>query len=379
MQAQLLAFTFGNFVIGSGMMVVTAMLNELATGLGVSVPQAGVLISAAGAVLFVGAPLAAAFTAHIERHKLLIGSLLVSGVGHLLCALAPTYAWLLPLRMLAVLGAAVFTPQAAVTIGLLAPPEQRSRAIVLIFLGWSAASVLGMPLGSLVGGLLGWRAGFGMLGILTLLAAWVVARVTPKGLRVSPMPPAIWRGMFANRLISSVFVITLITLSAQFIFHSYLAPLLRESLDVTPTTLSLYFLWAGACAVTGNMLISRYIGRLGSGKTSLLALGVMAMAMLIWLPAHGSHWLTAVVLGLWGAGTFAAGSAQQVRSVSIDPRVASAGIAVNTAMLYGGQALGSSVGGGLIAHWGLQVLSLVSFGVLMLAMALSTWLMRRGH
>src|SRR5690606_35753613 len=112
------------------MMVVAAMLNEFAGGWGVSVCQAGGLSSAAGVVPAVGAPLAAVFTTRIERHKLLIGALLLSGIGHLLCALAPNYAWLLPLRIVAVLGAAVFTPQAAVTIGLLAPPEQRSRAVV---------------------------------------------------------------------------------------------------------------------------------------------------------------------------------------------------------------------------------------------------------
>src|SRR5690606_29861418 len=133
------------------------------------------------------------------------------------------------------------------------------------------------------------------------------------------------------------------------------------------------------CAVASNVLVSRYINRLGAGKTSVLALALMALAMLVWTQAYGSPAVVVVVLGLWSAGSFAAGSAQQIRSVSIDPGVASAAIAINTAMLYGGQALGSSLGGWLIDQRGLAALSHMSLVVLMLAIALSAWLTQRGH
>jgi MFS transporter, DHA1 family, inner membrane transport protein len=84
-----------------------------------------------------GAPLLAGLLGGWDRRRLLTLALLWYGVGHLLCALMPGYAALLPLRALTVLAAAVFTPQAAAAINVLAPPHQRGRAITFVFLGWS--------------------------------------------------------------------------------------------------------------------------------------------------------------------------------------------------------------------------------------------------
>lgn len=379
MQPLLLAFAFGNFVIGTGVMLVVAMLNELAAGLEVTVSQAGGLVGAAGIALFIGAPLAAAFTSGVERHRLLIGALLLSGLGHMLCAMAPNYTALLPLRMVAVLGAAVFTPQAAVTIGLIAPPEQRGRAIVTIFMGWSVASVFGMPMGSFVAGLLGWRAGFVVIGTLTLLAAALVARYTPKGLSVPRMSPAVWRGLFRNRSLLLLLLVTMLTLAGQFSLQSYMAPVLTDSLGVTSVSLSLYFLWYGTCALIGNLLTSRYIGRLGAGLTSVLALIFMLCGMLGWTLTHGAYGLTLVMLGLLAIGSFATGSSQQVRAVTIDPAVASAAIALNTAVLYAGQGLGATIGGDLIDRWGYGALPWLGALLLLGALSFSVWLWRRGH
>lgn len=165
------ALLFGNFVIGSGVMVVPATLNELSASLQVTVATAGQLISASAVVMAVGAPLLAALVAGWDRRRLLAFSMLWFGALHLLCTLMPGFAALLPVRMLAVIAPAIFTPQAAACVGLLVPASQRGRAITFVFLGWSVASVLGMPLGAYVGGTLGWRAAFALVGLLSLASA----------------------------------------------------------------------------------------------------------------------------------------------------------------------------------------------------------------
>lgn len=378
MQTLLLAFAFGNFVIGCGIMVVAAMLNDLASGLGISVPEAGSLIGAAGIVLFIGAPLAATVTSGIARHRLLVGSLAASAVGHLLCAVAPNYAALLPLRMLAVLGAAVFTPQAAVTISLLMPPHKRSGAIVTIFLGWSVASVAGMPMSSLVGGAFGWRAGFLMVGVLSIIAAVWVARVTPKGLTVPSVSPAIWKDVFMSPALRGVLGVTTLVSAGQFTVQSYMAPLLHHSVGATPAMLSAYFLLFGVCAVAGNMLMTRYIDRLSVANAVLLSLCAILLSQLLWPLSFGSPLITALLLALWGAGAFASGSAQQARLAAIEPRVASASIALNSSLLYAGQALGAVVGGWWIAGWGYAPLSWWSSLMLIAAIILSIMVARRG-
>ncbi|WP_365731870.1 MFS transporter [Ramlibacter sp.] len=165
---------FGNFVIGSGVMAVPGTLNEIAASLQVSVAAAGQLISAAALVMCLGAPTLAALVAGWDRRRLLAMCLLWYGVLHFACAGAPSLAWLMPLRVLCVIAPAIFTPQTAACVGLLVPPEQRGRAITFVFLGWSVASVLGMPMAAFIGGNLGWRAAFVMVGLMSLGSAWWV-------------------------------------------------------------------------------------------------------------------------------------------------------------------------------------------------------------
>jgi MFS transporter, DHA1 family, inner membrane transport protein len=157
----------GNFAIGCGVMVAPGTLNDLTQSLDVSVARGGHLIA-------VAAPLLAAVVAGWDRRRLLVLALAWYAVGHLACALAPGFDALMPVRALTVLGAAVFTPQAAAAISVMAAPETRGRAITFIFIGWSLASVLGMPLGSFIGETLGWRWAYAAVALLSALAAgWV--------------------------------------------------------------------------------------------------------------------------------------------------------------------------------------------------------------
>src|SRR5690606_8900585 len=140
LRAAIRALTFGNFAIGTGVMVMVGMLDLIADGLAITVPAAGQLVAIGALVTCLGAPLAAAFTTRIDRRRLLVGSLALSAAGHLLSALAPGFAVLAVVRALAMVQAAIFTPQAAAAIGSMVPPQARSRAVTSIFIGWSIAS-----------------------------------------------------------------------------------------------------------------------------------------------------------------------------------------------------------------------------------------------
>nr|MDQ6882158.1 MFS transporter [Pseudomonadota bacterium] len=174
MPAAMWALLAGNFVVGTGVMMVPATLNELSSSLQVPVATAGQLITASAIVMCFGAPLLAALVAGWDRRRLLALSLAWFGMLHLACTLMPSFAALLPMRMLAVIAPAVFTPQAAACVGLLVTPDQRARAITFAFLGWSVASVLGMPLGAFIGAMVGWRSAFSAVGLLSLASAlWI--------------------------------------------------------------------------------------------------------------------------------------------------------------------------------------------------------------
>jgi predicted MFS family arabinose efflux permease len=361
---------FGNFVIGSGVMVVAGTLNEISTSLHVSVPTAGQLISAGALLMCLGAPLFAAVVAGWDRRRLLALSMLWYAVLHIACMAAPTFAVLLPLRVLAMISPAIFTPQAAACVGLLVPPEQRGRAITFVFLGWSVASVLGLPLGAFVGGMFGWQSAFAVVGVLSLASAAWVWRTMPDGVKPPALSAAAWQETLRSRALMLCVGVTVLFAAGQFVLFSYLAPYYKYKIGLTPGELSLALMWFGAFGFLGNVLMSRHIDRIGASRAVMAGIASMAVSLFIW-PLGTSLALAAVVVIPWALGCFSSNSAQQARLVGIAPGLAAGSIALNTSAMYAGQAIGAASGGWLIAQGGMDVLNWAGFVLLVLAMAAS--------
>ena len=366
---------FGNFVIGTGVMVVPGTLNDISSSLAIPVPVAGQLISAAALMMALGAPLFATVVAGWDRRRLLALTMVWYALLLGLCALTQDFATLMLLRVLAVMSPAIFTPQAASCVGLLVPPEQRGRAITLVFLGWSVASVLGMPLGAWIGGTLGWRSAFLFVAGLSLVSAVWVWRAMPDGVRPPALSRAAWGEVLQSRALMICLAVTLLYSAGQFVLFSYFAPYYKALLQVTPLQLSLLFAWFGMFGLIGNVIMSRHIDRLGAPRAVLVGIGCMALSMLLW-PLGTTLALAALIAVPWGLGCFSANSAQQARLVGIAPVLASGSVALNTSAMYAGQALGASSGGWLIAHDGMADLHWYGLAGLLAAMAMS-WLAAR--
>ncbi|HEX2544972.1 MAG TPA: MFS transporter [Ramlibacter sp.] len=381
MPAVLWPLLFGNFVIGSGVMAVPGTLNEISTDLSVSVATAGQLISAGAVLMCAGAPLLAALVAGWDRRRLLALSMVWFALLHIACAAAPDFAWLLPLRVLALVSPAIFTPQAAACIGLLVPAEQRGRAITFVFLGWSVASVLGMPLSAFVGGTLGWRSAFAVIAVLSAVSAAWVWRSLPDGVKPPALSRAAWSETFRSRALMTAVLVTVLYAGGQFVLFSYFAPYFKQKLDASPGELSLFFMWFGAFGLAGNMLMARYIDRLGAHRAVMIGIVLMAVTLLLF-PLGVTLWLAAIICIPWALGCFSSNSAQQARLVNVAPPLASASVALNSSAMYAGQAIGAATGGWLISRGGMDTLHWAGFGGLVLAMgasALATHYARRGE
>ena len=370
------ALMLGNFVIGTGIMAVPGTLTDISQSLDVSIPQAGQLITAGAILMGLGAPVFATLVAGWDRRRLLTLSLLWYALLTGICALAPNYATLLPLRVLAVIAPAVFTPQAAASVGLLVPPHQRGRAITFVFLGWSVASVMGMPLSAWIGGTLGWRWAFGLVALMSLVSAAWVWREMPDGIRPAALSRQAWGQTLGSASLMLAVGVTLLSAFGQFTLFSYFAPYFLQTLGLGGAALSLMFLWFGAFGLAGNMGLSRWIDRLGAARAVLLTLGAMVLSLLLWPLGQAGVWQQALVLVPWALGCFACNSAQQARLVHLSPALAPATVALNTSAMYGGQALGAALGGLLIAQGHMLRLHQVGLVVLILAMALSVWASR---
>ena len=366
---------FGNFVIGCGVMVVGGTLNDLTRDLNISVTTGGQLLAIAALMMGFGAPLLAWLIGHIDRRTLLAWTMVWYAVGHLLCALAPSYPWLWPARALTVLSAAVFTPQAAATAGFMSTPAKRGQAITFVFMGWSIASVAGMPLTAWIGERMGWRMAMALIGMAAFAAAWLVWRHLPAGIRPPALSLRSWRKVLKSPLLMAVVAVTACQSAGQFTVLGYTAPYYKQVFSASPEEISLMFGWFGALALAGNVLLNRSIDRVGAAPAVTLTLALMAVSLLVW-PLAGSLPVLAAVLLPWAISGFATNSGQQARLGGLSPRLAPALMALNTSAIYLGHALGASGGGWVISHHGYEQLHWLGLAWMLVALALSLWAQR---
>ncbi len=344
---QLWALLIGNLVIGTGILLPAGMLGYIAKDFEIPVASAGWLMTVSGLVVGLGAPLYAAVAGSIDRRALLIGSMLLFAVGHVASVFAPDFATLLVVRALMTVAAGVFTPQAAATVGLLVPPDRRASGIAFVFLGWSLASVAGIPLGSLVAGAFGWRAAFLMLvPVALLVAAWVWVTV-PKGLPNAPASFAAWSRMLSNPKLLVLLVVTVASMCGQFLVLTFIQPLLRDEFQASAGIVAAVLVINGAFGLLGNIGASVVVARVGLDRTVHVLLACVLVGMLTIALSGGSLWIFALGLAAWGLGSFSSNSLQQARLVVIDPPMAGVSVALNTSAVYLGQAVGAQVGGQL--------------------------------
>jgi MFS transporter, DHA1 family, inner membrane transport protein len=371
-RAILWALLFGNFVTGTGILLPAGMLSELASGVGVSLPAAGGLMLASGLVVALGAPLIAAFTSSVDRRSLLVLSMLIYLVTHIAAALSPSFEMLMASRIAMAVAAAIFTPQAAATVGALLPPEQRSSAITMIFIGWSMATVGGMPLGGYVANAFGWRAAFGIVAALSAAACVAVWMTVPAGVRIAKLSAASWKHVLSSKALMTVLLVTILNGTGQFTFFTYLNPSLKASLGASAALLTFVLVWYGVSATMGNVIASSVISRIGPARSALWTLLAMATGLAIWGTGANALWVVLIAASLWGLGTFATNSIQQARLAGLAPELTSASIALNTSAIYFGQAAGSGLGGALIKAGAMPYLPWVGAAILLSAAAVST-------
>lgn len=370
------ALLFGNFVIGTGVLAPAGLINQLSAAFDVDAATAGSLIAYGAALLFVEAPLLAFLTNRMDRRALLTGSLVLYAAGHLASGFASSFAMLLIIRLAMIGSAAVFTPQAASTISLFVRVERRSAAVAFIFLGWALALAIGIPLVSLIGAYTGWATAYLILGAASALAAAVVFASVPRGLTAPPMSAAAWSRLLTTKTILLLLGITTIFVAGQFTAYPFVAAELKTRLGADPNLIAILFAVYGLAGVIGAGISAAAIGRLGAPRSASYALTAVIVGLACWSGSGTSLAVASVGLFLWGAGSGPAISAQQARLIAANPAASSASVAMNTSVLYAGQALGAALGGQLLASGHLAGLGFIGVALVCVALGLS-WLAQR--
>lgn len=372
-----LALLAGNFIIGTGILLPAGMLTDLADGLLISVPAAGSLMLASGVVVALGAPLIAAFTSAVDRRAILAVSLLAYVIGHAASACATNFQMLVAARALIAIGAAIFTPQAAATLGALVPSERRASAITLAFVGWSLATVAGMPMGGWLAHGFGWRSAFWLMTALSAVGLAAVWLTVPKDVRIAPLNAASWRAVVKHPALILTLVITILNGCGQFTLLTYLNPSLKVSLGADTNMVALILAWFGLWATTGNLISSRFVGSLGPGRVVTGTLAMIVVALVLWGVGASTLPLVLLAAALWGFATFSSNSVQQARLSAFAPELASASVALNTSAMYIGQGSAAALGGALISAGHMPALPFAGGTIVLAAAGLSAFVLVR--
>jgi predicted MFS family arabinose efflux permease len=373
----LTAFMLGNIVIGAGVLAPGAMMNTLTADLAVSPVEIGALIAWGAVVLCIGAPTLAYLTGKLDRRAVLVGSLALYAVGHAASAFATDYAQLLTIRVLMIVGAAVYTPQAASAVTLMIGPERRAAAVAYVFIGWSIAGALVSPILTIVADQVGWRAAYGGLAAAAVLAAVGVMARAPARLVPPPVSLADWRRTLTTPAIMILLATTMVQVIGQFTLFPYLAAELQRVAGADAGGVAAALAVYGASGLIGAAASQRFVGGLGAARVQIIALATMAVGLVAWgLLAH-QYWAAVAAVFVWGLGFAAAVSMQQARLIAVAPALASASVAFNTSFLYLGQAIGASIGARLIEAQRDDWLGFVGCAFMLAAIALSTAARRR--
>lgn len=376
-RAALIFLFLGNIMIGAGVLAPAAMINSMMADLRVDAVAIGALIGWGAVVLCIGAPAFGFFTNRVDRRALLAASLALYAVGHAASAFASDYQTLLVTRLLMISGAAIFTPQAASAVALMVPENRRAGSVALVFMGWAVAGAVVIPFMSILGETMNWRVIYGWLAIGSALAMAGVFIALPARLHTARMSLKTWGEVITRPAILILLAATCLQVAGQFTLFPFLAAELRRASLADASAVALALALYGGAGLLGSITAARTVGSLGAARTHLISLSAMAVGLAGWALFSTSLTFATASVFAWGLGFGAGVSMQQARLISVAPALASASVALNTSVLYLGQAAGTAIGGYLIAQDTPNLIGPAGLVFLLAAIAASWWANRK--
>ncbi|MDX2822798.1 MFS transporter, partial [Streptomyces ipomoeae] len=347
-----LAVAFGVFTVTATETMPIGLLPEMAAGLGVSEGTVGLTVTLYGLFAGVLAPVLTAATRRLDRGRLLLVILTVFVVGNVLTATAVNYAWLMFVRLLiGFIHGVLWAIVASIAVRLV-PPDRSVRATAIAFSGISLATVVGVPVGTIVGQWLDWRAAFWALAACSAVALIATAVLMPAmppqgGVHLSELPRLLRMGNLRTAL-----GVTAIVVIGHYAAFTYITPFLLRNVGVPSGMVGVLLLCVGAAGVAGNFLAGAVIGRGPALRTVILGLiagtgGSMALLLAVgtWKPG------AIVFLLSWGLAysalpvalqTLVFRSVPQAREAATSLYVLSFNVSISLGALFGSLALDRS-------------------------------------
>jgi DHA1 family inner membrane transport protein len=364
----IIALSIGAFAIGVTEFAPMGLLPVIASDLGVSIPTAGLLVSAYALGVMIGAPLMTLTTARIPRRTLLIALAGIFTLGNFIAAISTSYEMLLGARLITSFNHGAFFGVGSIVAASLVAPERRAAAVAAMFMGLTIANVSGVPIATWVGDYMGWRTAFWgitALGVVTMLALRLTLPNLPAPQGGSAMAEI--KTLLQKQVLGAL-LLTVISSSAMFTVFTYIAPILREETQASVAFVTAMLVTYGLGLTVGNWIGGKYADR-SVDRTLIASLVGLAVILVAFAFLMSNAVASAVLIFVWGIASFALVPPLQVRVMSAAAAAPNLASSVNIGAFNLGNAIGAALGGGVIAAgFGYPAVALAGAGAAVLGL-----------
>jgi len=344
----LLALAIGAFAIGTTEFSPMGFLPQIAENLNISIPTAGMLITAYALGVMIGAPFMTLWFGRFPRRKALILAMIIFTIGNILAAIGPNYWGLMAARILTSLNHGVFFGIGSIVATSVVPKDKQASAVATMFMGLTIANIGGVPLATWVGQNIGWRMSFAaiaLLGVITMLSLW---KALPED-KASQRPDVKAELKVLTRLpVVLALLTTVMSAGAMFTLYTYIAPSLQNITHASPMFITLMLVLIGIGFSIGNHLGGKFAD-LSLTKTLTSFLLLLMVSMLLFPILAQTQIGAALALIVWGAAAFAVVPPLQMRVMSVAHEAPGLASSVNIGAFNLGNALGATAGGAVLS------------------------------
>ena len=366
-QWRVIVMAISAFIFNTTEFVPIALLSDIGHSFAMPVETVGHMITIYAWIVAILSLPAMLATARIERRKLLIGLFVIFIGGHAVSVMAQSFAMLLVGRALIALAHAVFWSITASLVVRVAPKDRQTKALGLLSMGSALATVLGLPLGRMIGQWLGWRMTFGTIGVAALLAMimvwWILPKLPSKDVGSAASLPSI----FNNIPLLTVYTLTVLCVTAHFTAYSYIEPYMLTISQFSQQFATVILLSFGVAGLLASWLFGHFYDRFPRAfLISAMATLLFSLLASVWLPHVPILWL--VLAMLWGLAITAISLAFQLRVLQLAPNATDVAMSIFSGIYNVGIGGGAFVGGLVIASLGLAMVGYVGAGIALIAM-----------
>ena len=344
----LLALAIGAFGIGTTEFAPMGLLPVIADGVNVSIPTAGLLVSAYAIGVTIGAPIMTLAFGRFGKRTALMLLMAIFTIGNILSAFAPDYWTLLAARLVTSLNHGAFFGLGSIVAASVVPPEKRASAVATMFMGLTIANIGGVPAATWIGQQIGWRmsfAGTAVLGLVAIAALWLSL---PRG-EAGKMPNIRQElGVLIRPTVLKSLATTVMGAGAMFTLYTYVAAVLADRTGASEGFVTLALVIIGVGFTIGNALGGRLADWSLNGATRIF-LGLLAVVSFVLPLALNSHVGALISLLAWGAAAFAIVPPVQMRVMQAAAEAPGLASSINIGAFNLGNAVGAALGGAVLS------------------------------